>query len=189
MCLLAALTALSLEAPSARANPGAEGEPAFGISGYFKSPPRLNEPSLLLVRVWGDDAYDRPVTSVARVSVPEGIEVVSGDTVSVAHVSRRSRRHAERLLQIMIRPVRPGAYVIRGWLGIDAGAERGTDETDFLLPIEVKPDTVIYARAPRATRFENVRGGQRYRYGGAISFPSTAPKRSWRTRSRKSPSP
>jgi len=171
VCLLAALTALSLEAPSARANPGAEGEPAFGISGYFKSPPRLNEPSLLLVRVWGDDAYDRPVTSVARVSVPEGIEVVSGDTLSVAHVSRHSRRYAGRVLQIMIRPVRPGTYVIRGWLGIDAGAERGADETDFLLPIEVRPDTVIYARAPRATRFENVRGGQRYRYGGRYLVP------------------
>jgi len=169
--LSAALIVLSLGAPSARANPGAEGEPAFGISGYFKSPPRLNAPSLLLVRVWGEDAYDRLVTSVARVSVPEGIEVVSGDTVSVDHVSRRSRRHAGRVLQIMIRPVTPGTYVIRGSLEIDAGAERGADETDFLLPIDVRPDTVIYARAPHATRFENVRGGQRYRYGGRYLVP------------------
>ena len=171
VCLLAALIALSLEASYARANPGAEGEPAFGISGYFKSPPRLDEPSPLLVRVWGEDAYDGPVTSVARIDVPDGIEVVSGDTVSVAHVSRRSRKHAGRVFQVMIRPVRPGSYVIRGRLAIDAGAERGADETDFLLSIEVRPDTVIYARAPRATRFENVRGGQRYRYGGRYLVP------------------
>lgn len=170
-CLSTALAALFVGAPLAGANPGAEGEPAFGISGYFKFPPRINEPSPLLVRVWGEDAYDGPVTSIARISVPEGIEVVSGDTVSVAHVSRRSRKHAGRVFQIMIRPVRVGSYVIRGWLGIEAGEERGSDETDFLLPIEVRPDTVIYARAPRATRFETVRGGQRYRYGGRYLVP------------------
>src|SRR5258705_11423445 len=74
--LSAALIVLSLAVPSARADPGAEGEPAFGISGYFKSPPRLNEPSLLLVRVWGEDAYDRPATSGARVTGPWGSDVV-----------------------------------------------------------------------------------------------------------------
>jgi len=169
--LTATLIALSLEASSALANPGAEGEPAFGISGFYKFPPRLDEPSPLLVRVWGEDTYDGPVTSVARISVPDGIEVVSGDTVSVLHVSKRSRRHAGRVLQIMIRPVRPGSYVIRGSLGIDAGPDRGEDETDFVLPIDVRPDMVIYARAPRATRFENVRGGQRYRYGGRYLVP------------------
>jgi hypothetical protein len=168
--IFAWLAAVSIPAPRASAS-GVEGEPGFGISGYFKTPPRLDEPSTLLVRVWGEDTYDRPITSVARISVPEGIEVLSGDTVSVALVSRYTRRHAERLIRLVIRPVRIGSYVIRGWLGIDGGEEHGSDETDFLLPLSVQPDTVIYARAPHPTRFENVRHGQRYRYAGRYLVP------------------
>jgi len=168
---LAGLAAVSIAASRAPANPGAEGEPAFGISGWFKSPPRLDEPTQLLVRVWGEDAYNPPVSSVARISIPDGIEIVSGDTVSVAHLTKRSRRRVERVIHLVIRPTRLGSYLIRGWLGIDAGAERGADETDFFLPLEIQPDTVIYARAPRATRFENVRRGQRYRYAGPYLVP------------------
>jgi hypothetical protein len=168
-CILAAAT---IAASPAAAYPGAEGEPAFGISGYFQSPPRLNQPTSLLIRVWGEDTYDLPVTSVARISIPDGIEVVSGDTVSVARVPKRARkRRAERVFRLVIRPTRYGSYLIRGWLGIDAGEERGADETDFFLPLEIQPDTVLYARAPRVTRYENVRRGQRYRYGGRYLVP------------------
>src|SRR5690349_2488640 len=92
---LAALTILVSSSP-ARAGYGAEGEPAFGISGYFQSEPRLGQPTTLLVRIWGENTYDVPVTSVTRISIPDGIELVSGDTVSVAHVDRHSRRKAER---------------------------------------------------------------------------------------------
>src|SRR2546422_2259276 len=137
---LVGTAALSIAASHALANPGAEGEPAFGISGWFKSPPRLNEATQLLVRVWGEDAYDPPVSSVARISIPDGIELVSGDTVSVAHVTKRSRKHAERVIHLVIRPTRLGSYQIRGWLGIDAGAERGADETDFILPLQFRSE-------------------------------------------------
>ncbi|MBI4363871.1 MAG: hypothetical protein HY568_00420 [Candidatus Latescibacteria bacterium] len=75
--------AFGLGARPARANPGAEGEPAFGISAYHVEPPQLLEATPLLVRVWGEDTYGRPIESVARVSVPDGIDVVSGDTVRV----------------------------------------------------------------------------------------------------------
>ena len=155
----------------AHAGYGAEGEPSFGISGYFKSPPRLNEPTTLLVRVWGEDSYDVPVMSRARISLPEGIQVISGDTVSVAHVDRHTRHRAERLVELTIRPVRYGSYVLRGWLSINAGEDRGVDETDFHLPFTIEPDSTHYAHAPRPTRFENVRHGQRYRYGGRYLVP------------------
>jgi hypothetical protein len=158
-------------ASTARADFGNEGEPAFGISGYFQTPPRLNEPTSILVRVWGEDSYEQSITSVARISLPDGIELVSGDTVSVAHVYQRTRKRAQRVFQIVIRPVRPGSYTIRGWLGIDAGEERGADESDFNLTLDIGPDTVTYARAPRPTRFENVRHGQRYRYAGRYLVP------------------
>jgi hypothetical protein len=169
--LIAAPSALLVAAPSALANPGSEGEPAFGISGWFRSPPRLNEATTIQVRVWGEDAYEPPVTGTARVLLPEGIELVSGDTVSVVKIVKRARRRSERVLDLVVRPVRYGSYVIRGWLGIDAGPERGSDETDFVLPIEIRPDTLIYARAPRPTRFENVRNRQRYRYAGPYLVP------------------
>lgn len=161
----------SIAAPPARANLGAEGEPTFGISGYFKAPPRLGQAVTLQIRIWGEDEYDHPITSVARISIPEGIEIVSGDTVSVARAYRHSRRRAERVLQLVLRPARYGSFLIRGWLGIDAGEEHGADETDFHLPLTLEPDSSNYARAPRATRYENVRHGQRYRYAGQYLVP------------------
>jgi hypothetical protein len=167
LLLLLALTVPGL----AHAGYGAEGEPSFGISGYFQSAPALGQPTTLLVRVWGEDTYLGPVTSVARITVPDGITVLSGDTVSMAHVDRHSRKRAERVVQLTIRPDRYGSYVIRGWLGIDAGELHGSDETDFLLPLTIGPDSVSYARAPRVTRYENVRQGQRYRYGGRYLVP------------------
>ena len=168
---VAALAVLPFTASTARADLGNEGEPAFGISGYFRTPPRLNEPTSILVRVWGEDSYEESITSTARISLPDGIELVTGDTVSVAHVFHRSRRRAERVFQIVIRPVRPGSYTIRGRLSIDAGQERGEDESDFNLTLDIGPDSVTYARAPHPTRFENVRHGQRYRYAGRYLVP------------------
>ena len=168
---LVILGALLLIVRPACAGYGAEGEPSFGISGYFQSPPSLGQPTTLLVRIWGEDTYDEPITSVARLSVPEGIEVLLGDTVSVAHVDRHTRRRAERLVLLTIRPVRYGTYRIRGRLAIDAGPMHGADETDFDLPLTIQPDTLLYARAPRPTRFENVRHGQRYRYAGRYLVP------------------
>jgi hypothetical protein len=160
-----------IAAQPARANLGAEGEPSFGISGYFKTPPRLGQPVALQIRIWGENEYDQPITSVARISIPDGIEVVSGDTVSVAHVNRHGRKRAERVLQLVIRPARYGRYQIRGRLGIDAGEMHGADETDFDLPLTLEPDSSSYARAPRTTRYENVRHGQRYRYAGQYLVP------------------
>jgi len=169
--LVCAIAAATIAAAPARAGLGAEGEPAFGISGYFKTPPKLDQPTTLQIRVWGENEYAPPATGVARISIPDGIEVLSGDTVSVMHVDRRTRRHPERVFQLVIRPVRYGSYLIRGWLAIDAGEERGADETDFYLPLTITPDSVTYARAPRPTRYENVRHGQRYRYGGRYLVP------------------
>jgi len=170
IAVLAALLILAIPAP-ARAAYGAEGEPAFGISGYFQEPPRLGQPTTLLVRIWGEDSYDVPVTSVGRISIPDGIEIIAGDTVSVAHVDRHTRHRGERVVALTLRPQRYGSYLIRGWLAIDAGEAHGADETDFYLPLTIQPDTLIYGRAPRATRFENVRHGQRYRYGGRYLVP------------------
>jgi len=163
-----ALLGAILPARSFAAN---EGEPTFGISGYFKSPPRLDQAVTLMVRIWGGDAYDRPVTSVGQISIPEGIDIVSGDTVSIARVDRYSRRRADRVIQIVIRPARYGSYMIHGSLSLDGGDDYGTDETDFYLPLIIQPDTLIYGRAPHTTRYENVRNGQRYRYGGRYLVP------------------
>jgi hypothetical protein len=169
---LAGFALASVAVSTAAANPGSEGEPAFGISGWFNSPPpRLDLTGEILIRIWGEDAYDPPVTSVARISLPDGIELVSGDTVSVNQVVKRSRKRVERVMRLVIRPVRTGRYIIRGRLGIDAGPERGADETEFLLPLEIGPDTPTEAHAPRVTRFETVRHGQRYRYAGPYLVP------------------
>jgi hypothetical protein len=171
LAFVSALGAASITAAPARAGLGAEGEPAFGISGYFNSPPKLNQAITLQIRVWGENDYEAPATSVARISIPEGIRIISGDTVSVARVDRGTKRRPERVILIVIRPERYGTYLIRGSLKIDGGEERGIDETDFYLPLTIESDRVSYARAPRSTRYEHVRHGQRYRYGGRYLVP------------------
>ena len=171
LAFVCALGAASIQAAPARAGLGAEGEPAFGISGYFKSPPKLDQAITLQIRVWGENDYEPPATSVARIVIPDGIRVISGDTVSVTRVDRLTKRRPERVILLVIRPERYGTYLIRGSLRIDAGEARGVDETDFYLPLDIQPDGVTYARAPRSTRYENVRHGQRYRYAGLYLVP------------------
>jgi len=168
---IAALTLLALFPSLSRANPGPEGEPHFGISAYFRNPPRLGEAVTLQVRVWGEDTYPVPWTSIAKISIPPGIDVVSGDTLSIKQVVKRTRLKPERTFDIVVRPRVEGAYVIHGSLEVEAVDERGTDLTDFILPVALHGDSVTYARAPRTTRFENVRGGQRYRYAGPYLVP------------------
>ncbi len=168
---VAAVAALALGGIPARANPGAEGEPSFGISAHFLRPPRLHQETPLLVRVWGENTYGGRVTGTAHISVPEGVQVVSGQTLSVSSRWGGARAKPERKWQVVLVPRRSGSYEIRGTLKIDAGPERGIDETDFVLPLEVRADTVIYSRAPRPTRFEHVMEGRRFRYGGQYLVP------------------
>ena len=167
----AATMVLLLSTAHALANPGAEGEPWFGISAHFLRAPRLYGETPILVRVWGENRYGRSVTSSVHITVPEGIEVISGQTLSVTSPTGGLRAKPERKWQVVLVPRRQGSYEIRGTLKIDAGPERGVDETDFVLSLEVGPDTVIYSRAPRATRFERVWEGQRYRYAGQYLVP------------------
>lgn len=166
LCLVVAFFA----AATARTEGAADGEPAFGITAWFVKPPRPFRESPLLVRVWGENTYGNQVQSTAHISVPEGIQVVSGPTLSVASSSVGRRAKPERKWQILLRPLSPGVYEIRGTLRIDAGPDHGVDETDFVIPLEVRGDTVL-ARSPRPTRFEHVREGQRYRYAGRYLVP------------------
>jgi hypothetical protein len=75
------------------------------------------------------------------------------------------------VVSLVIRPVRAGRYVIRGRLELDAGEEHGNDQTDFNLPLTLEQDAPAVAQAPRVTRYENVRHGQRYRYAGRYLVP------------------
>lgn len=148
----------------------AEGEPAFGITAWFVKPPRLSQESPLVVRVWGENTYGNRVESTVQISVPEGIRVVSGPTFSVASSSAGRHARSERKWKILLRPTKPGVYEIRGTLRIDAGTDRGVDEAEFAIPLEVQSDTVV-AGSPRPTRFEHVQQGQRYRYADHFLVP------------------
>jgi hypothetical protein len=169
LCLSLAL-ALSTALAPALAAAAAEGEPVFGITAWFVKPPRLLQESPLLVRVWGENAYGTRIESTAQIFVPEGIRVLSGQTFSVESPSTAKRAKPERKWQVLLRPEESGVYRIRGTLRIDAGPDRGVDEAEFAIALEVRGDTVL-AGSPRPTRFEHVREGQRYRYADRYLVP------------------
>jgi len=167
LLLTIALIGALIPAPA----PGAaEGEPEFGITAWFAKPPLLSKDAPLLVRVWGENAYGNPIGSTALITVPEGIRVISGATFSAVSASGGKRAKSERKWQIVLRPTDIGIYEIRGTLTIDRGPDRGVDEAEFAIPLEVRSDT-SFAGPPRPTRFEHVRAGQRYRYAGSYLVP------------------
>lgn len=126
----------------------------------------------LLVRVWGGAQYDSLAVGHARLSIPDGIALVSGDTLRDVLVSSLNRRPpSDRGWVVRVRPVRTGEYVIRGALTVDGGPIHGRDETAVELPLTVRADTTLFARAPRIVRYENVRAGGRYRYADGIMVP------------------
>lgn len=168
LALAAAVPAPALAVPPPR--PGLT--PDISISAYFMGDPGYLRETPLLIRVWGGAQYDSLAVGHARLSVPHGIAVVSGDTLRDVLISSLDRRPpSDRGWVVKIRPIRTGEYVLRGTLTVDGGPVHGTDETEFALPLTVRADTTLFARSPRIVRFENVREGRRFRYADGVLVP------------------
>ncbi|HEX7077971.1 MAG TPA: hypothetical protein VF363_06085 [Candidatus Eisenbacteria bacterium] len=146
--------------------------PEFSISAYFMGEPGYLRESSLKVNVWGGAQYDSLAKGHARIAIPEGIQLVSGDTLRDVLLSPFvSRPPSDRGWSVTIRPMRTGTYTIRGDLTVDEGPERGRDESGFELSLDVRADTTIFAPTPRVTRFEKVREGRRFRYADGLLVP------------------
>ena len=98
-----------------------------------------------------------------RVSVSDGLSVVSGDTAFTVSVERATEHRLE------IRCLRPGTHHVTGTLVIDS-SDGFQDYFELDLPISVTGDTLSPGR-PDILRAESMIGGRRLRYAGGWLVP------------------
>ena len=135
-------------------------------------PPHYLTESSILVIAWGGPQYDSLAVGQVRVEIPPGITWISGDTLRDVAVSPYSRRPmSDRRWVVAIRPEQTGRYEVRLNLRIDGGPNQGVDETEFVMPLEVQTDSVRYLEPPHPTRFERVRGPERFRFADGYLVP------------------
>lgn len=149
------------------ASVGLEGAERFAFGAWVIGTPRLGQPVALRVTMRG--AYADTVVGVAHVSLPAGLQLVSGDTLRRAHPARGDGEWEVTFIPILL-----GRHDIRGNLSI-VDLDGSIDESEFALPLEVRSDTVIVTSS-RMIRVELVRGAQRYRYGGEYLVPIDGPE-------------
>lgn len=99
-----------------------------------------------------------------RITLPEGLTLVSGDTAFTVSVRRVLPPH-----HFTVRPERPGTFEVRGTLSI-LTAPGEEDFYDIGLPVTVTGDTLTPG-GPVVHRIESRRAGQRFRYAGSWLLP------------------
>jgi len=138
---------------------------------YCLGTPRYLASDSILVRVWGGPQYDSLAVGEARVRIPDGIEYRSGDTLRGVQISPYSRRPpSDRRWTVAIRPERTGRFELEGRLRIAWRDSNRVDETEFVLPLEVRADS-SRALAPRTVRYESTWKGRRFRYADGYFIP------------------
>ena len=146
--------------------------PDFGISAYFMGTPRYLTDTPILVRAWGAPQYDSLAVGTVRAELPPEVAWVSGDTLRLVQISPYSRRPmSDRSWVMTIRPLQTGRCELRLTLQVRLGAGQGTDQTDLVIPLEVRTDSVRVIGPPHPTRFERLRDGQRFRLADGYLVP------------------
>ena len=138
------------------------------------APRYLTETSILVI-VWGGPQYDSLAVGDAQVELPAGFALLSGDTLRHVLISPYSRRPMSDLRWVVtILPERTGHQEVKLKLRIDAGSKQGVDETEFVMPMEVRTDSVRLVPPPHPVRFERIREGKRYRFADGYLVPIDA---------------
>jgi len=146
--------------------------PEFGISAEFMGAPRYLTETSILVMVWGAPQYDSLAVGDVQVELPPGFALVSGDTLRHVLISPYSRRPMSDLRWVVtIRPEQTGHKEVKLKLRIDGGPKQGVDETEFVMPMEVRTDSVRVVQPPHSIRLERVREGKRYRLADGYLVP------------------
>ncbi len=145
-----------------------EGVPPFNFSALWLDRPRQDQPGRFIV-FWEGTYAD---TAVGRVSLhlPAGVELVSGDTAVAGHPGGEGFRW-----EVRVRCPNASPVLIRGEMWVN-NAWFGVDEGEFELPCGSAPESLANGRS-RMVREENVRRGQRFRYGGFFLVPIDSAQR------------
>lgn len=147
-------------------------KPEFGISAYLMGVPRYLTEAPILVRVWGAPQYDSLAVGTVRAELPPELAWVSGDTLRVVQISPYSRRPmSDRSWVMTIRPRQTGRCELRLTLQVQLGSGRGADQTDFVIALEIRTDSVRVIEPPHPTRFERMRDGKRFRFADGYLVP------------------
>lgn len=139
------------------------GSPAFGMNLILSSEPVRPGVYRLIVDCWSV-RHAPAVMAKARVFMP-GIKVLSGDIERNLHPSIKWSGEQDSRWEILFKG-RPGTFQVRGTLSI--GSSIGVvDETDCAVTCMISAEGRPSREPSRATRFERVEYGQRFRYGGS----------------------
>ena len=141
------------------------GVPYFGLNLRTAVVPHVGEIFPLRVTA-GSSQHGVDCLGDVRIEVPSGIDVVGGDTSRKVHISSWvEARDFDQEWVVSLRPSRTGKYQIRGTLRIPCGDPPTWDETETLLDLDVRQDTTL-VHGGYSTRFDQIRDGKRFRYGG-----------------------
>lgn len=156
---------LSVSATSCRAQQDVEWveQVPFGLSIFASPQVAVFQDTLTLYADASALAGHGPEGRV-RVTLPEGLTLVSGDTAFSVSVRRVLPPH-----HFTVRAEHPGTFEVRGTLSI-ATAPGEEDFYDIGLPVAVAGDTLTPG-SPIVHRIESRRGGRRFRYAGSWLIP------------------
>lgn len=144
-----------------------EGAPPFAFYAGWVERPSGMTPGKLVV-VW-NGVYPDTASGWARLQLPSGVHLVSGDTLATG------RPHGEGFRwEVSVRCDDAEPRYIRGVMWVDDHSQR-VDEAEFDLKCSNTPDS-MKADYSVARREECIVGGQRFRYGGMFRVPIDAPE-------------
>ncbi len=113
LCCLAVSVCLLLSADAWGTKSMQSGEAYFGVGLRIGVTPHLGE--VFPLRVSAASAqHATDCIGRVKIDIPDGIEVVKGDTSRDVHVSIREMKHLDQEWLVFLRVARAGAYVIRG---------------------------------------------------------------------------
>ncbi|HEX6030907.1 MAG TPA: hypothetical protein VFY90_05710 [Tepidiformaceae bacterium] len=155
-------------ASSAHASKAATGtgEPRFGLLLTVANEPQPRLGERFRIRVEAGGIGPRDAVGRASISIPDGFTVEEGDTGRDLHANARWGGGPRGEWDLYLRPTRPGKFTIRGWVRIPRSTPRSWDESECVLDLDVRDDSVIVPRFSRTLRHERIVEGQRFRYGG-----------------------
>lgn len=163
---MAVAAALGAAVPAHASQPTSEGHPRFGIDIRFRGAARIDEPVRLMVALSG--VYPPGTVMKARIALPPGVDLVSGDLSRSAVVGRPMERW-----ELLVRPTRRGPHpIVATFVGMVSNRE--WDEGDCVLMLEAGTSSDGGVSIRR--RSEKVVGGRRYRYGGDFLVPIDGPE-------------
>jgi hypothetical protein len=166
--VIASIVCLGLtgHVPLARAQ--LDGKPHYNFYAFWREPPRPGIAGKIVLGLGG--AYEDSIAGVARIHLPHGVELVSGDTLVRGFVGGEGLRWT-----INVRCESRTPLWITGEMSVN-NQFLGVDEAEWKLKCVAAPESLEKPYSEEV-RSELVRRGQRFRHGGLVLVPIDSSER------------